>query len=90
MKHFLLISLLMLFSLPVFAVPGESVFDEYGNEICDNSDMQEYAKLLEQQFFKKYPNGNFSGNDYNREVQIPIFDFLTEKQNKGHCGFEEL
>lgn len=90
MKQFLFISLLMLFSLPVFAAPGESVFDEYGNEICDSSDVQEYAKQLKQEFFKKYPNGNFSGNDYNREVQIPIFDFLTEKQNKGHCGFEEL
>ena len=90
MKHFLLISLLMLFSLPVFAVPGEYVYDEYGNRLCDDSDLQQYAKQLEQEFLKKYPNGNFSGNDYNREVQIPIFDFLTEKQNKGHCGFKRL
>ena len=90
MKQFLFISLLMLFSLPVFAAPGESVFDEYGNEICDSSDVQEYAKQLKQQFFKKYPNGNFNGDDYDREVTYHIFKFLGEKQRKGHCGFEEL
>ena len=45
---------------------------------------------LKQQFFKKYPNGNFSGRDYNREVIYPLYKFFGEKQSKGHCGFEEL
>lgn len=80
----------MLFSLPVFAVPGEYVYDEYGNKFCDFSDYDKLATELKKNFFEKYPNGNFSGNDYDKEVTSPLFKFLGEKQGKGHCGFSQL
>ncbi|MCD7779751.1 MAG: hypothetical protein LUH05_03670 [Candidatus Gastranaerophilales bacterium] len=89
MKQFLIIGLIILFSSPVFAVPGEYTILEDGTKVCDNSDIEGYFTKLEKEFFEKH-NGVFTGNDYNREVMSPLFKYSSELQKKGHCGYEGL
>lgn len=70
----------MLFSLPVFAEP----------QFYDISDEQTYAKQLKEKFYKKYPNGNYSGEDYYKEVTAPFYDYLYKKQKTDKTGVDTL
>ncbi len=93
MKKILLIILIMLLSTPVFAVPGyEEAMQKVGGkaQYCDVSEMQAYAAKLKDNFFKKYSSIGFTGEDYDREVTVPILDFMAKEQHEGHCGYEKL
>ena len=80
MKKLFFISLLMLFSFPVFAEP----------QFYDISAQEEYAHKLEKKFFEKYPNGNFGAKEYNKEVTIPLLKFIQEKQKTDKSGLKPL
>ena len=79
MKQILIISLIMLFSSSAFAV-----------EFYDISKQEAYAQELEKKFHEKYKDGSFTTKDYNREVMIPLFKFLEEKQKTDKSGIEKL
>lgn len=79
MKQFLLICLIYLFSSSVFAV-----------EFYDISKEQAYAQELEKKFHENHKDGSFTTKDYNREVMIPLFKFLEEKQKTDKSGIKNL
>ena len=89
MKKLLIVSLLFILSLPCFAVPG---YDEAMNKIggqprfYDVSDIEKYGAKLEKEFSEKH-KGVFTGADYNREVMIPLLDYLAERQKQGFPGY---
>lgn len=79
MKKILLISLIMLFSSSAFAV-----------EFYDVSKQEAYAQELEKKFHEKHKDGVFTGEDYNREVIVPFYDYLYEKQKIDKTGIDPL
>lgn len=79
MKKILLISLIMLFSSSAFAV-----------EFYDISKEENYAQQLEKKFHEKHKDGVFTTKDYNREVVVPLFKFIEEKQKTDKSGIKNL
>lgn len=79
MKKILLISLIMLFSSSAFAV-----------EFYDVSKQEAYAQELEKKFHEKHKDGVFTTKDYNREVVVPLFKFIEEKQKTDKSGIKNL
>ena len=69
----------MLFSSSAFAV-----------EFYDVSKQEAYAQELEKKFHEKYKDGLFTTKDYNREVMIPFYKFIEEKQKTDKSGLELL
>lgn len=79
MKQFLLISLICLFSLPVYAV-----------EFYDISEQEAYAQALDKKFHENHKDGSFTGEDYHREVSIPFYHYMAERQKTDKSGLEPL
>ena len=94
---FLFLLLTMFLAAPAFAIPG---FNEHTNEnvqYIDDSELTEYAKKLEDAYHKKYyvrvsPTEIVSKapmGSYDREVTIPILNFMAEQQRQGKPGYFE-
>lgn len=84
----LIILFLFLFSLtPAFSMPG------YVEGMNDNVEpyktsllIQAKAEELEKAFFEKYNNG-FTGEQYDSEVTIPLYEYMGKLQDAGYPGF---
>jgi len=87
MKKLFTIFVLFLISIPAFAGPGEYTILPNGIKICDTSEQQAYFEKLEKAFFKKHPNSNFTGEQYDKEVRVPLFNYEAQLQKKGYCGY---
>ncbi len=91
MKKVFVLLLMFVLSVPAFAVPGyekKQAFFGGVPESYDISEQQAYFTKLEKQFFEKYPDGSFTGEQYDKEVTVPYLDFTAELQKKGYPGFD--
>ncbi|MBQ3642119.1 hypothetical protein II906_09390 [bacterium] len=92
MKKILVLFLMLFLSVPAFAVPGyKEAMEAVGGEQNTRYDVSEqtaYWNKLEKEFFEKYPNGSFTGEQYDKEVRVPYYNFTAELQRKGYPGFD--
>jgi hypothetical protein len=87
MKKIFVLLLMIILSAPAFAVPGEYVTLDSGLVVCDVSDVQQLRQKLEKEFYEKHDKTGIRGNDYSREVDLPVYKLLEKKRLAGHCGF---
>lgn len=90
MKKIFVLTLMIIFSAPAFAMPGyEEGMARIGGKprVYDVSKEQKYFEELERKYFEKYKGKDHSGKDYDREVTVPMLNFYAEEQRQCKPGF---
>ncbi len=90
MKKVFVLLLMIALSAPAFAVPGyKENMERVGKEniFYDDSAAQTYFDKLEKDFFERHPNGSFTGEQYDKEVRVPYYDYSAKLQKMGYPGY---
>ena len=92
MKKVFVLLLMLFLSIPALAVPGyKEAMEKIGGEQNTSYDVSQqtaYWNKLEKDFYERHPNGSFTGEQYDKEVRVPMLDFLSDIQKKGYPGFD--
>ena len=93
MKKIFVLTLMIIFSAPAFAMPGyEEGMARIGGKprVYDVSKEQKYFEELERKYFEKYKGKDHSGVDYVNEVTIPSMDYMFKVQKERGTGYSKL
>ena len=91
MKKLVIILFIFCLCTPSFATGLWYEGCEKDTVLYDISEVQDYAKQLEDKFYKKYASGtDLNGENYSNEVVIPLSLFMAEQQRRcEQTGYRE-